>query len=525
VGFFISEWRMGMVKLEWEGCLEPLRVFAAWHRSDNPSFLLESADITTRIGEQSLVGLMTALGCQCQAGVVSFTAYSPWGMELRDQLLREFSPRRRGEQLVFARLVDLGREEDRMGAESPVQVLKRLLSLAAAMTGDPETCLVGAFSYDFVDFFEPIGELSRSDEDFPDFAFQLPQWMAVIQHRLGSTSLRGYGELPEGWQARLQDPRMSEPYEPGPAHQTSYLVSPTAEQFQEQVRLLQGHIALGDVFQAVPSRCFFLPCPDPLEAYARLKKANPSPYMFYLDLGDQVLFGSSPETAIKVSGQPALVEIRPIAGTKPRGFNPDGSIDLDLDSRMEAELRLDGKELAEHMMLIDLARNDIARVSKPGTRFVPKLLTVDRYAFVMHLVSYVQGQLREDLDAFHAYVASMNMGTLVGAPKIRAAQLVRLLESCTMGPAHQSLGWTTSGLRGPYGGAVGYFTASGAMDTAIVIRSAHVRQGQAMVRAGAGIVADSLPEEETAETLRKAASILRALGATPLGVTPLGVTP
>lgn len=506
---------MGMNKMEWEGCLEPLRVFASWHRSDNPSFLLESADITTRIGEQSLVGLLTALRCQCQAGVVSFTAFTPWGWELRDHLLREFSSRRRGDNLEFERLTELGREEDRLAAESPVQVLRRLLQLAAAMTGDSETRLVGAFSYDFVDFFEPIGEISRDDEDFPDFVFLLPQWMAVVQHRLGSTRLQGFGELPEGWLVRLQDPCMREPYQPGPARQTTYQASPTAEQFQEQVRLLQAHIALGDVFQAVPSRCFFLPCPDPLDAYARLKKANPSPYMFYLDLGKDVLFGSSPETAIKVSGQPAVVEIRPIAGTKPRGFHPDGGIDPDLDSRMEAELRLDGKELAEHMMLIDLARNDIARVSKAGTRFVPKLLTVDRYAYVMHLVSYVQGQLREDLDAFHAYVASMNMGTLVGAPKIRAAQLVRQLESGAMGPAHPSLGWTTRGLRGPYGGAVGYFTAAGAMDTAIVIRSAHVRQGQAMVRAGAGIVADSLPEEETAETLRKAASILAALGARP----------
>jgi anthranilate synthase component 1 len=194
------------------------------------------------------------------------------------------------------------------------------------------------------------------------------------------------------------------------------------------------------------------------------------------------------------------VEIRPIAGTARRGRTPEGAPDLDLDGRLEAELRLSEKEVAEHMMLIDLARNDVARVSKPGTRHVPRLLTVDRYSHVMHLVSYVKGELQDGLDALHAYAASMNMGTLVGAPKLEAARILRQRETTR---------------RGPYGGAVGYVTSEGDMDTAIVIRSALVKDGVAYVRAGAGVVYDSDPAAEAEETRRKAQAVLKALGGAP----------
>jgi anthranilate synthase component 1 len=217
--------------------------------------------------------------------------------------------------------------------------------------------------------------------------------------------------------------------------------------------------------------------------------------MFYVCRPEDTLFGASPETAVKVVGR--RVEIRPLAGTRPRGLDADGAVDPDLDSRFEAELRMDEKELAEHMMLVDLARNDVARVSQSGTRRVDRLLAVDRYSHVMHLVSYVSGCLRDDLDALHAYAASMNMGTLVGAPKIRAAELLRELEATR---------------RGPYGGAVGYLSCDGEMDTAIVIRSALARGGTAFVRAGAGVVYDSDPRAEAMETRRKARAVLKALG-------------
>ena len=262
---------------------------------------------------------------------------------------------------------------------------------------------------------------------------------------------------------------------------------------------LKRRIVAGDVFQIVPSRTFSAPCAYPLAAYAHLSATNPSPYMFYVRAPEHTLFGASPETAVKVDG-PRTVEICPIAGTAPRARRPDGSIDLDLDGRLEAELRLSQKELAEHMMLIDLARNDVARVSVAGTRHVSRLLAVDRYSHVMHLVSHVAGTLRDDLDALHAYAATMNMGTLVGAPKLKAAEILRQVE-----PSR----------RGPYGGAVGYITADGRMDTAIVIRSAVVHEGVAHVRAGAGVVYDSDPASEAQETRRKARAVLDALGARP----------
>jgi len=264
----------------------------------------------------------------------------------------------------------------------------------------------------------------------------------------------------------------------------------------------------GDIFQVVPSRSFSIHCPNPLSAYAKLKETNPSPYMFYLKDSDFVLFGASPESALKYTKQSNEVEIYPIAGTRSRGFNKDGSISKDLDSRLELELRLDKKETSEHLMLVDLARNDVARISEPGTRHVADLLQVDRYSHVMHLVSRVVGQLREDLDALHAYQlredldalhayqACMNMGTLVGAPKIRASQLVRDVEKKR---------------RGSYGGAVGYVNGEGDMDTCIVIRSAFVKNEIAYAQAGAGVVFDSVAQLEANETRQKAAAVLNAI--------------
>lgn len=268
------------------------------------------------------------------------------------------------------------------------------------------------------------------------------------------------------------------------------------EAFATRVESLKKHIVAGDVFQIVASRTFSLPCARPLAAYRELRAVDCTPYMFYVVGSAGILFGASPETALRVSGHPRRVEIRPIAGTRPRARRPDGTIDDDLDGRIEAGLRLDEKEVAEHMMLVDLARNDTARVSKPGTRKVDRLLGVDRYAYVMHLVSHVNGELRDDLDALHAYVATMNMGTLVGAPKLEAATLLRRYEPT---------------LRGPYGGAVGYLTCDGRMDTAIIIRSTVVRGNTAFVRAGAGLVFDSVPQAEADETKRKATAVLHAI--------------
>ena len=218
--------------------------------------------------------------------------------------------------------------------------------------------------------------------------------------------------------------------------------------------------------------------------------------MFYMQDEDFTLFGASPEMAIKFTEATRDVEICPIAGTRPRGKNKDGSLNLDLDSRIELELRTDTKEMAEHLMLVDLARNDLARICEPGTRHIAQLLKVDRYSHVMHLVSRLVGKLRDGLDALHAYQACMNMGTLTGAPKVRAMQLIRELECAR---------------RDSYGGGIGYFLGNGDMETCIVIRSALVSGGIAQVQAGAGIVYDSDPQSEAVETKNKAKAVLDAL--------------
>jgi anthranilate synthase component 1 len=262
------------------------------------------------------------------------------------------------------------------------------------------------------------------------------------------------------------------------------------------IKKLQKLIQKGEIFQVVPSRKFYLPCPNPLSAYQKLKKSNPSPYMFFMQDQDFTLFGASPESSLKYDEKTRKIELYPIAGTRPRGRTKDGNLDLDLDSRIELEMRTNHKELAEHLMLVDLARNDLARICKPGSRYVSDLVRVDRYSHVMHLVSRVIGELREGLDALHAYASCMNMGTLTGAPKVRAMQLIAEYEKEK---------------RGSYGGAIGYFTDLGNLDTCITIRSAYVEKGIATIQAGAGIVYNSIPEDEVNESLNKAQAVINAI--------------
>lgn len=268
------------------------------------------------------------------------------------------------------------------------------------------------------------------------------------------------------------------------------------EEFLRSVEKFLHHIERGDIFQGVLSRGLEMKSRvDPLAVYRVLRKQNPSPYMFHVDLGDGILLGASPETCVKVEGR--RLEIRPIAGTAPRGFSEDGTIDDELDSRLAIGLLLDTKEQAEHAMLVDLARNDVARVAIPGTRRVAEPFTIEKYSHVQHLVSGVFGELRPEFDALHAYRAVANMGTLTGAPKLRAMELIRETEPYA---------------RGFYGGAVGYLLQDGSFDSCIVIRSLRYRpNGTYSTRAGAGIVADSIPERELEETAHKARACRQAV--------------
>ena len=263
----------------------------------------------------------------------------------------------------------------------------------------------------------------------------------------------------------------------------------THEAFLEMVKQAKHCIVEGEVIQVVPSQAFSAESDiPPFSIYRALRLINPSPYMFYLKLGGDILIGSSPETLVKLENGVSLV--RPIAGTRPRGATPEKDIAL------EKSLIGDEKERAEHLMLVDLGRNDIGRTAKPGSVLVADFMHVERYSHVMHLVSSVEGQIRDDRDAFDLVSTAFPAGTLSGAPKIRAMEIIHELEP---------------GPRGFYGGAVGYFSCDGNMDLAITIRTIEVSGSRLKVQAGCGIVADSVPEMEYQETLNKARALFKAV--------------
>ena len=485
--------------------------------------LLESADHTAPSGEKSLVITRAALHLEAHGREVTVRALSTNGRNALSWLRStiEDGPNKReppaieaSDDAICVRYPQLegGSEQERLTQPSPLDVVRKVLAsehIGGEASWPP--LVAGCFSYDLLAAYETLPDAKSDPLGWPDFELWLAEELVWIQHNKRSctmlrfvyggddaerahndatnelASLSALVERELGGEAPISQHRI--------AHAVSTDMSD--DEYAALVATLKKHIVAGDVFQIVPSRTFSAPCSQPVAAYCELRALNPSPYMFLLRSSRGTLFGASPETALAVKGTPRRVVISPIAGTRRRGFGSDeATIDADLDTRIEAELRLDEKEVAEHMMLVDLARNDVARVSVPGTRAVDQLLDVVRYSHVMHLVSLVSGRLAPSLDALHAYVATMNMGTLVGAPKLRAAELLRQHEPTR---------------RGPYGGAVGYMTASGEMDTCIVIRAAVVKDGIAHVRAGAGVVHDSVPSAEADETRRKAQAVLEAL--------------
>ncbi len=262
----------------------------------------------------------------------------------------------------------------------------------------------------------------------------------------------------------------------------------TKEEYFSVVRRAKDYIRAGDIFQVVPSQRFRRPFTlPPFSLYRALRRLNPSPFLYFLAFPGFSIVGSSPEILVRL--RDGKVTIRPIAGTRPRGTTPDN------DARLAEELIADPKERAEHLMLLDLGRNDVGRVAKVGTVKVTGSFFIERYSHVMHLVSNVEGDIRPGLDAVDALAAGLPAGTLSGAPKIRAMQIIDEFEKEK---------------RGPYGGAVGYFAADGSMDTCIVLRTALVKDGMMYVQAGGGVVADSEPEAEYQETVNKARALMAA---------------
>ena len=514
--------------------------------------LLESADIASKQHLTTIAVLAASAQITCTGDTVTLKALDttdgPQALKAVAQYLSSAVTRQSDSELVLhlpSVAEDSAEEHARLRERSTMEPLRILTDQVVAHPHLP--LVAGAVAFDYLGTYESLPSVADGANTCPDYLFFNARIILVVDHPTGSCQLVGasldaaqlsaqmdaleaaINELPA--QAPSAPAEQAAPAQQAAAPEAQTTLTPSAHQqaaspeaqttltpsahqaaedtisayptmsdadFCELVAKMQQHIAIGDAYQVVPSRGFVIDCPQPLQTYRYLHDADPSPYMFYIATDDFELFGASPESSLLHSAKTGQVAIRPIAGTRPRGFAPDGSIDHELDIRLELELRSDAKEVAEHVMLVDLARNDVARISAPGTRKVTQLLRVDRYSRVMHLVSEVTGQLASDLHPLDAFRASMTMGTLTGAPKLRAAELIRQYEGTR---------------RGSYGGAVGYLRGDGELDTCIVIRSAFARGGKAIVQAGAGVVSDSVPQREADETAHKASNVLRAIAA------------
>ncbi len=374
---------------------------------------------------------------------------------------------------------------------------------------------VGYLGYDVVRQLERLPDAPPDDLDIPDAVFMFTDVVLAIDNLLGRAMVIAAVPVePEGGEAHLRacyerglakvasvvrtlrTAPAPPPMEllPEPASDPDFESTMSREEFESAVQTIRDYIFAGDAFQVVLSQRLKMSLAgSPFELYRVLRSLNPSPYLYFVELDGVTLVGSSPELLVRV--EDGVVTVRPIAGTRPRGATPEE------DARLAAELAADEKELAEHRMLVDLGRNDVGRVARSGTVRVSELMSVEHYSHVMHIVSRVEGDLKEGLTALDALLAGFPAGTLSGAPKVRAMEIIDELE-----PAR----------RGPYGGAVGYLAYGGrTMDTAIAIRTLLATRGQAYVQAGAGIVADSEPGAEYEETLNKARALLKAANMIP----------
>jgi len=364
---------------------------------------------------------------------------------------------------------------------------------------------VGMVAYDWVRFVERIPDENPDELGMPDLWFVLPETVVVFDNVRHSALLVRHVEVRKGDDARrlhreavaaldqvarrLREPLPAEPIREPVRAPMDLQRSMPREAYHEIVKQAKEHIEAGDVFQVVLSQQYRIPLQvDPFTIYRHLRRINPSPYLFFLRCEGPVLIGSSPEIHVRL--EDGGVDLRPIAGTRRRGDTPEE------DDALEREMREDPKENAEHVMLVDLGRNDVGRVAEIGSVEVNEFAIVERYSHVMHLVSNVRGRLREGLDWLDVLRATFPAGTLSGAPKVRAMEIIDELETLR---------------RGYYGGCVGYVDYSGNMDTAIAIRTMLVKDGWIFLRTGAGVVADSDPEFEFQECENKARALVQAI--------------
>jgi anthranilate synthase component I len=440
-------------------CETPVSAFLKL-RGDGPAFLLESAEQGKRFGRYSFIGF-------------------------RPREVLRWSLTDGGDPYALAAAA-VGRY-----SQAPLEGLPPFAGGA-----------VGYFGYDLVRSVEPLAPPGPDDLGLPDMALMLSDLLVVfdnLKHTVAILANVYTGEDVRGAyeqaQRAIEDvrERLAAPLPPGEPHPPrplpDFRSNMTQERFEAIVARIIDYIYAGDAFQVVPSQRWSAPVEvSAFSIYRGLRAVNPSPYMYFLDFGDFQVAGASPEPLITVSGR--VVTTRPIAGTRPRGA------DAAEDARLEAELLADEKERAEHMMLVDLGRNDLGRVCEYGSVRVQTLMAVEQYSHVMHLVSAVSGQLREGVGAMDALRATLPAGTLSGAPKVRAMQIIDELEPVK---------------RGGYGGAIGYLSYTGELDTAIHIRTVVVKDGVAHLQAGGGTVADASPEREFLESESKAKAVLRAI--------------
>jgi anthranilate synthase component 1 len=461
--------------------LTPVSAFARIERSA-PSFLFESVIGGEKVGRFSFLGTEPFLKFEARGPEVSIS-------ETQD-----------------------GGTVHRFTSKDPFLELQRLVERyrAASIPGLPRFAggAVGYASYDAVRYTENLPDVPNDDRGLPDLLFAFYDRMVLFDHIRKTILVVAQAHV--GPSANPQtayetacrriDDLVDRLAASGPALGVCDIATDapvslqvrsnlTRDQYEQVVRHCQEYIKAGDIFQVVPSQRFELETPaEPFDIYRVLRVVNPSPFLFYLPFGEFALIGSSPEILVRV--EDGVVTIRPLAGTRPRGRTEAEDRDL------EAELLADPKERAEHIMLVDLGRNDVGRVARYGTVLLTDVMKVERYSHVMHITSNVTGRLRPDRTAFDALRAGLPAGTVSGAPKVRAMQIIDEVEP------HK---------RGPYAGAVGYIDFTGNMDTCIALRTLVLRGKTAYIQAGGGIVHDSVPATEYEETVNKARGLLKAI--------------
>jgi anthranilate synthase component I len=435
----------------------PQQLFLKVHERFEEAFLLESAKGATRLAEYSFIGFEPSVHIRVKDGYV----------EVEDTK-------------------DGGRT--RTKTSDPLKSIRSILGPVSER--GPYRFIggaVGYISYDSVRYWEKLPNTATDDLNLPDMEFGVYTDGIAFDHEKGEAHYYSMGDDRSDLVERLIRGRA----EIGPLDYTQRRPNIKQKRYEELVEKAKEYIAAGDIFQVVPSkRNDFEVTGDLTRFYAELSRINPSPYMYFLKFGKRRIIGSSPEMLLRVEDRKA--ETFPIAGTAPRVD------DKKENDRITKELLSDPKERAEHIMLVDLGRNDIGKVARYGSVQVPELLTVQQYSHVQHIVSRVVGELRDEYDSFDAMRAVFPAGTLTGAPKPRAMEIIEELE-----PSR----------RGPYGGALGYFSFNGNADFAITIRTLVANGDRCSIQAGGGVVADSVPEKEWQETENKAAGLFRAVEA------------